>query len=75
MSISGVYLDFSAAARINGMLASLAPTALGPWDALQRYMGLYVGLHMFPLIRISQLATEAVRLAEAAPEVKRGPKS
>jgi hypothetical protein len=30
---------------------------------------------MFPLIRISQLATEAVRLAEAAPEVRRGPKA
>jgi hypothetical protein len=74
MAISGLYLDFSATARINGMLASLAPTALAPWEALQRYMGIYVGLHMFPLIRISQLATEAVRLAEAAPEVKRGPK-
>jgi hypothetical protein len=74
MAVSGLYLDFSATARINGTLAALAPTALPPWEALQRYMGLYVGLHMFPLIRISQLATEAVRLAEAAPEVKRGPK-
>jgi hypothetical protein len=36
-------------------------------------MGFY-RQHMFPLIRISQLATEAVRLAEAAPEVKRGRK-
>jgi hypothetical protein len=74
MGISGLYLDFSAATRVNGMLASLAPTALAPWEALQRYMGLYASVHMFPVIRISQLATEAVRLAEAAPEVKRGPK-
>src|ERR1700722_158874 len=72
MSISGLYLAFSATARVNGMLATLAPTALAPWEALQRYMGLYISVHMFPLIRISQLATEAVRLAEAAPEVKRG---
>lgn len=74
MNISGLYLDFSATARVKGMLATLAPTALAPWEALQRYMGLYIGVHMFPIIRISQLATEAVRLAEAAPEVKRGPK-
>jgi hypothetical protein len=72
--ISGHYLDFSAMARVNGMLASMSPRALDPWDALLRYMGSYQ-LHMFPLIRISQLATEAVRLAEAAPEVRRGPKA
>ena len=74
MNISGLYLDFSATARVNGMLATLAPTALAPWEALQRYMGLYISVHMFPLIRISQLATDAVRLAEAAPEVRRGRK-
>jgi hypothetical protein len=72
--ISGLYLDFSAMSRINGMLLSASPTALDPWEALMRYMGFYQ-LHMFPLIRISQLATEAVRLAEAAPEIKRGRKS
>ena len=74
MTVSGLYLDFAATTRVNGMLATLAPTALAPWEALQRYMGLYVSVHLFPLIRISQLATEAVRLAEAAPEVKRGRK-
>jgi len=74
MSISGLYLDFSATARVDGMLTTLAPTALAPWEALQRYMGLYISVHMFPPIRISQLATEAVRLAKAAPEVKRGRK-
>ena len=30
MNISGLYLDFSATARVNGMLATLAPTALAP---------------------------------------------
>jgi hypothetical protein len=74
INISGLYLDFSAMRRVNGMLASMSPTALGPWEALLRYMGFYQSVHMFPLIRISQLATEAVRLAEAAPEVRRGRK-
>jgi hypothetical protein len=72
--ISGLYLDFSAMARVNGILLSSRPSVLDPWEALLRYMGSYQ-LHMFPLIRISQLATEAVRLAEAAPEIKRGRKS
>jgi hypothetical protein len=72
--IRGLYLDFSAVARVNGMLASMSPRALDPWEALLRYMGFFSGVHMFPLICISQLATEAVRLAEGAPEVRRGPK-
>jgi hypothetical protein len=71
--ISGLYLDFSAMARVDGILLSTSPLVLDPWEALLRYMGFYQ-LHMFPLIRISQLATEAVRLAELAPEVKRGRK-
>jgi hypothetical protein len=74
IAISGLYLDFSATARVNGLLMAMSPRALDPWEALQRYMGVYQ-LHMFPLIRISQLATEAVRLAEKAPEIKRGRKS
>jgi hypothetical protein len=75
INISGLYLDFSAMARVNGVLLSASPMVLDPWEALLRYMGEYRGVHMFPLIRISQLATEAVRLAEQAPEVKRGPKA
>ena len=72
--ISGLYLDFSAMARVNGILSSARPSVLDPWEALLRYMGFFQ-MHMFPLIRISQLATEAVRLAEGAPEVRRGPKA
>jgi hypothetical protein len=71
--ISGLYLDFSAMARVNGILLSARPSVLDPWGALVRYMGFYQ-LQMFPVIRISQLATEAVRLAERAPEVRRGRK-
>jgi hypothetical protein len=74
IAISGLYLDFQAMARVNDRLLSMNPTVLDPWEALLRYTGFY-RMHMFPLIRISQLATEAVRLAEAAPEVKRGRKS
>jgi hypothetical protein len=73
INISGLYLDFSAMARVNGMLMAMSPRALDPWQALGRYMGVYQQ-HMFPLIRISQLATEAARLAENAPEVRRGRK-
>lgn len=74
ISIGGLYLDFLSVARQGGMLTTTGPRALDPWEALERFMGVYRGLHPRPPIRLSQLATEAVRLAEAAPEVKRGPK-
>ena len=74
MSISGLYLDFAAVVHQGGTLTTSGPIALDPWQALERYMGSYQGLHMLALIRLSQLATEAVRLAEAAPAVRRGRK-
>jgi hypothetical protein len=74
ISISGLYLDFSAVVHVGGTLTTSGPKALDPWQALERYMGFYRGLHLLPPIRLSQLATEAVRLAEAAPVVRRGRK-
>jgi hypothetical protein len=38
-------------------------------------MGFYAGLHPTGMIRLSQLATEAVRIAKEAPVIKRGRKS
>jgi len=48
---------------------------LDPWQALNRYMGFYAGLHPTGMVRLSQLATEAVRLAKDAPIIKRGRKT
>lgn len=75
IGIGGLYLDFHASISKNGILSTPGPRLLDPWDALIRYMAFYKGWHLVGLVRLSQLATEAVRLAKDAPVVKRGRKS
>jgi hypothetical protein len=75
ITIAGLYLDFHALISKNGVLSTPGPRLLDPWSALNRYMGLYTGLHPIGMIRLSQLATEAVRIAQEAPVIKRGRKS
>lgn len=75
INISGLYLDFHASISKTGVLSTPGPRLLDPWEALNRYMGFYQGWHVVGLVRLSQLATEAVRLAKDAPVVKRGRKS
>jgi hypothetical protein len=68
---SGLYLDFLAMRR-NGVLSSSGPKLLSPWQALERNMGSYEGLHPSPLIPLSQLCERAFKLSGAVPEIKRG---
>ena len=75
ISISGLVLDFKAQISKSGSLSTPGPILLDPWQALERYTGNYVNFHPTGLARLSQLATEAVRLAVVAPPVKRGRKS
>jgi hypothetical protein len=75
ITISGLYLDFNALISKNGVLLTPGPKLLDPWSALNRYMGLYSGLHPIGMIRLSQLATDAVQKAKAVPVIKRGRKS
>ncbi len=75
IQISGLYLDFMATLNKDGVLTTPGPVLLDPWKALNRYMASYSGLHPLPPIRLSDLATEAVRIARQMPEVKRGRKA
>ncbi len=75
IQISGLYLDFMATLNKDGVLTTPGPILLDPWRALNRYMASYSGLHPLPPIRLSDLATEAVRIARQMPEVKRGRKA
>lgn len=75
ITVSGVYLDFFVVNAKHGGISTLGPRLLDPWAALNRYLGFYQGLHPTGLIRLSQLATEAVRIAKEAPIVRRGRKS
>ena len=72
--IGGVYLDFMASINKLGVLMSAGPRLLDPWQALNRYMGQYIGMHPLPPIRLTDLVTEAVRIAVRMPELKRGRK-
>ena len=74
LSISGLYIDFNAIISKTGVLSTTGPRLLDPWEALKRYMGLFSMLHPTGMVRLSQLATEVVRLAHHAPVVKRGRK-
>mgnify|MGYP006281601111 CR=1 FL=1 len=75
VTISGLYLDFMAQINELGVLSSPGPVLLDPWQALSRYMGLNQNMHPMGFIRLSDLATEAVRIASMVPELKRGRKS
>jgi hypothetical protein len=75
ISISGLYLDFHGSIYKNGAISTPGPRLLDPWEAMNRYMGFYQGWHLVGLIRLSQLAIEAVRIAKATPAIKRGRKS
>jgi hypothetical protein len=57
-----------------GVLMSPGPRLLDPWQAINRYMGQYMGMHPLPPIRLSDLVTEAVYIALRMPELKRGRK-
>ena len=74
VNISGVYLDFMAKINSLGVLSTAGPRLLDPWQALNRYMAKYISLHPLPPIHLSDLATEAVRIAVRMPELKRGRK-
>ena len=75
VSVSGLVLDFKAQISRMGALSTPGPVLLDPWQALERYTASYVNSHPTGVVRLSQLATEAVRLALVAPVVKRGRKS
>jgi hypothetical protein len=75
VSFSGLAIDFMAQISKFGALSTPGPILLTPWQALERYTAHYANFHPMGLVRLSQLATEAVRLALVAPVVKRGRKS
>ena len=68
---SGLYLDFKAT-RHDGVLSSPGPELFSPWEALERSIGSYVGLHPSPLIRLSQLCERIYHLSASVPQIKRG---
>jgi hypothetical protein len=72
---AGVYLDLSLVYTSYGVLSVIEPRLLDPIKALDYYMAGHQSLYPRPPLPISQFAEDVVRLAEGAPEIKRGRRS
>ncbi len=72
---SGAYLDLSLTYASHGVLSVTEPRLLDPIQALDYYMAGHQSLYPRPPLPISQFAQDIVRLAEGAPEIKRGRQS
>jgi hypothetical protein len=73
--ISGTYLDLQLGYTPRGLLVTTKPKLIGPVDAFDQYMALHLAVYPRPPLPISQIAQDIVRLAEGAPEIKRGRRS
>jgi hypothetical protein len=72
---SGAYLDLSLTYSSYGVLSVIEPRLLDPVQALDYYMAGHQSLYPRTPLPISQFAEDVVRLAEGAPEIKRGRRS
>jgi hypothetical protein len=70
--ISGTYLDLSLTYNANGALSMSEPKLIDPAEAFDHYMGHHRQVYPRPPLLISQFAEDIVRLAEVAPEIRRG---
>jgi hypothetical protein len=73
--IAGTYLDLQLEYTPRDNLQMIEPKLVGPVDAFDEYMGLHRAVYPRPPLPISQIADDIVRLAETAPEIKRGRRS
>jgi hypothetical protein len=71
-NISGTYLTLELMYNSHGALTMIEPRLIDPADAFDHYMGLHRQVYPRPPLPISQIADDIVRLAEGAPEIKRG---
>jgi hypothetical protein len=71
-TISGVYLDLNLIYTDRGILNATEPRLLSPVEAFDAYMAGHQSVYPRPPIPVSQIAADVVRLAECAPEIRRG---
>jgi hypothetical protein len=71
-NIKGMYLDLSLIYNEAGMVQFIEPNLLGPADAFNYFMAHHRQTYPRPPLPISQYAEDIVRLAETAPQFKRG---
>ena len=73
MSVQGTFLDLQLEYLIGGVLTRQEPRLLGPREAIGRFAGHATAMHYpRPPLPLSRFACDIVRLAEDAPELRRG---
>lgn len=70
--LKGVYLDLQLRYTEGGFLTTTGPSALGPADYIRAVGTQHRRQYFRDPIPLSELAEDVLRLAEAAPEIKRG---
>ena len=70
--LAGIHLDLRLMYAETGALGHSAPVALGPGEAVVRLFTKNIEQHVRGLLPLSDLAEEVIKLAPAAPEVRRG---
>lgn len=73
--IVGTYLTLELTYTSWGILQMIAPNLIDPLEAFDQYMGMHQQVYPRPPLPISQIAADVVRLAQNAPEIKRGRRS
>jgi|SRR5580692_5632370 hypothetical protein len=73
--ISGTYLDLALMYNSYGALLIAEPRLLDPAQAFAYFMAHHQSVYPRPPLSVSQYAQDIVRLAEHAPEIKRGRRS
>ena len=70
--VQGTFLDLQLDYLEGGVLTLAAPRLLGPEDAVRRFLRQDSLRHPRPPLPLAQLACDVLRLAEGAPELRRG---
>lgn len=73
--ILGAYLTLELTYTSRGTLQIIAPKLIDPVKAFDDYMGNHQQVYPRPPLPISQIAEDIVRLAQNAPEIRRGRRS
>jgi hypothetical protein len=72
LPVGGVYLDLRLEYIDTGSLVSIEPELIGPVEAIKRFTRQHRKVYPRPPLPISDIATDVVSLAKAAPAIRRG---
>jgi hypothetical protein len=69
---AGTFLRMRLSYSHGGMLVHTEPELIGPWESVRTVLTRSENVYLRPPLPLSDLAADVVRLAEGAPEIRRG---